>query len=50
MNFTINNTLISVTDIYTTTDIQIINGKIAAIASNLGIMIIAKQWDEINVK
>lgn len=42
MNFTIKNTLISVTDSYTTTDIQIVNGKIATIASNLPIIIIVK--------
>ncbi|MDB9458357.1 hypothetical protein PN480_14555 [Dolichospermum circinale CS-1225] len=39
MNFTSKNTLISVTDIYTTTYIRIVNGKIATIASNLEIII-----------
>ena len=38
MNFTVKNTLISVADSYKTTDVQVVNGKIAAIASNLEII------------
>jgi 5-methylthioadenosine/S-adenosylhomocysteine deaminase len=38
MNFTIKNTLISVTDSYITTDVQVVDGNIAAIASNLEII------------
>ena len=38
MNFTIKNSLISVTGSYITTDVQIIDGKIAAIAPNLEII------------
>ncbi len=40
MNFTIKNTLISVTNSYKITDIEVVNGKIAAIASNLNIIMI----------
>ncbi|MBD2664757.1 hypothetical protein B6N60_04021 [Richelia sinica FACHB-800] len=38
MNFTIQNVLIPVTDSYTTTNIQVVNGKIAAIATNLDVI------------
>ncbi|HLP87841.1 MAG TPA: amidohydrolase [Nostocaceae cyanobacterium] len=38
MNFTIKEALISVTEGYTTTDLQVVNGKIAAIAPNLEVI------------
>jgi 5-methylthioadenosine/S-adenosylhomocysteine deaminase len=38
MNFTIKQALISVTDHYITTDVQVVDGKIAAIAPNLEII------------
>lgn len=38
MNFTIKNTLINVTDSYITTDVQVVNGQITAIAPNLEII------------
>ena len=38
MNFTIKNTLISIDDTYVTTDVQVVDGKITAIAPNLEII------------
>ncbi|MFO5491809.1 MAG: amidohydrolase [Cuspidothrix sp.] len=38
MNFTIKNTLINFTDSYITTDVQVVNGQITAIAPNLEII------------
>ncbi|MCC5637881.1 amidohydrolase [Nostoc sp. CHAB 5844] len=37
MNFTIKNVLIATDDAYTTTDVQVVEGKISAIAANLGV-------------
>ncbi|BBD57581.1 amidohydrolase [Nostoc sp. HK-01] len=38
MNFTIKNVLIATNDAYTTTDVQVVAGKISAIASNLDVV------------
>ncbi|BAY17761.1 amidohydrolase [Anabaenopsis circularis NIES-21] len=38
MNFTIQNVLIATNDAYTTTDVQVVAGKISAIASNLDVV------------
>ncbi|MBU7584745.1 MAG: amidohydrolase [Nostoc sp. TH1S01] len=38
MNFTIKNVLISTDDVYSTTDVQVVDGKIAAIAPHLNVV------------
>ncbi|WP_298912752.1 hypothetical protein [uncultured Nostoc sp.] len=38
LNFTIHNVLIAVSDDYATVDVQVVDGKIAAIAPNLQVI------------